>query len=99
VPAGQGHVLTVAATEHYNFTNQGVYFDLVDSAFLGSTVRARCVSPAAICEPSSAPTCWAGPISLWRARLPAIPRFMRSRFEAIAALLTTNAPNDLTSPG
>jgi hypothetical protein len=41
VPAGQGHVLTVAGTEHYNFTDRGVYFDLVDSAFLGSIDGAR----------------------------------------------------------
>ena len=41
VPAGQGHVLTVAGAEHYNFTDQGVYFDLRASAFLGSIDGAR----------------------------------------------------------
>ena len=41
VPPGQGHVLTVAGAEHYNFTDQGVYFDLVNSAFLGSIDGAR----------------------------------------------------------
>jgi hypothetical protein len=41
VPVGQGHVLTVAGTEHYNFTDQGIYFDLVGSAFVGSIEGAR----------------------------------------------------------
>ena len=41
IPAGQGHVLTVAGTQHLNFTDRGVYFDLVDSLFLGSIDGAR----------------------------------------------------------
>ena len=41
MPAGQGHVLTVAGTGHFNFTDRGVYFDLVDSLFLGSIDGAR----------------------------------------------------------
>ena len=36
VPAGQGHVLTVAGAAHHNFTDHGVYFDLVSSISLGS---------------------------------------------------------------
>jgi dienelactone hydrolase len=41
VPAGQGHVLTVAGAAHHNFTDHGVYFDLVSSISLGSIDGAR----------------------------------------------------------
>jgi hypothetical protein len=41
IPAGQGHVLTVAGTQHLNFTDRGVYFDLVAFLFLGSIDGAR----------------------------------------------------------
>jgi hypothetical protein len=36
VPPGQGHVLTVGGAAHHNFTDHGVYFDLVSSISLGS---------------------------------------------------------------
>jgi hypothetical protein len=41
VPAGQGHVLTVAGAAHHNSTDHGVYFDLVSSISLGSIDGAR----------------------------------------------------------
>jgi hypothetical protein len=63
VAAGQGHVLTVAGTGHFNFTDRGVYFDLVDSLFLGSIDGARALRvTSTYVERSSAPTFWAAPI-------------------------------------